>query len=154
MRSARIVQTNNRSADFHRQIHDLADLFRMRFGKRSSKHGEVLREHKHVTTVDQTVTRDHTVARVDLLVESEVFRAMHDKLVKLFKGTFIKQKLNRSRAVIFPAPCCFSTRAAPPPCSACALRSRRASRRDFDCLRCCFEAICMNVERKRSDSID
>src|SRR5687768_1674174 len=75
-RSPGIIQTNNRSANLHGQVHDLANFFSVSFRKRSAKHSEVLREHKNVASIDQTVSGDHTVARIQLLVESEVFRAM------------------------------------------------------------------------------
>src|SRR5688572_966055 len=83
--SAGIVQTHNRRANFHRQVHHLADLFRVSFGERTTKHGEVLRKDKNVTSVDQTMARDYAVARIKLLVQIEVFRTVHNELVKLLK---------------------------------------------------------------------
>ena len=65
-------------------------IARARLRRRSAEHCEVLRKNKNVTTIDQTMARDHTVARIKLLVESKISRTMHDKLVKLFKRTFIK----------------------------------------------------------------
>src|ERR1044072_7891746 len=41
-----------------------------------------------------TASRVLTVAGIDLLVESEVSRAMDHELVKLFERTFIQQKLD------------------------------------------------------------
>ena len=37
---------------------------------------------------------NHTVARVKLLLKSKIFRAMHDKLVKLFEGALVEQELD------------------------------------------------------------
>src|SRR5215213_6433911 len=93
-RAAGIIQTDNRSTDLHREVHHLANFFCVRLGKGTAKDSEILREHKHVTAVDETVTGDDTVAGVDLLVESDVSRAMDHQLVKLFEGTFIQQELD------------------------------------------------------------
>jgi hypothetical protein len=35
-----------------------------------------------------------TVTRIELFFESKVFLAMHDELVELFEGSFIKQEFN------------------------------------------------------------
>src|SRR6185369_5682374 len=93
-RAPGIIQTNNRRTDFHRQVHHFADLFRVSFGKGTTKYSEVLRKNKHVAAIYQTVTGDHAIARIDLFVETEVSRAMDHELVKLFERSLIEQKLD------------------------------------------------------------
>ncbi len=56
-RAAGIVQADDRSADLHRQVHHLANFFRVRFGKGTAKDGEVLSKHEHAPPVDQPVAR-------------------------------------------------------------------------------------------------
>src|ERR1043165_7313284 len=82
-RAARIIQTNDRRAYFHREVHHFANLLGVSLGKGTTKHREVLREHEHVAAVDQTVTGDHAVAGIELLVESEVFRTMDHEAIEL-----------------------------------------------------------------------
>src|SRR4029079_1196366 len=84
-RAARIVQTDDRRTDLHREVHHLADLFRVCLGKGTTKHSEILREYEHVATIDQTVTGDNAITGIKLLVESEVSRAVDHEFVKLFK---------------------------------------------------------------------
>jgi hypothetical protein len=40
------------------------------------------------------VTRNDAVAGIDLFVDAEITRPVHDQLVKLFKRTFVEQKLD------------------------------------------------------------
>jgi hypothetical protein len=53
----------------HREVHDLADLRRVRLGERAAEHGEVLREHVDEPAVDAAVAGDHAVAVGALLLE-------------------------------------------------------------------------------------
>ncbi len=93
-RAARIIQTDNRRADLHREVHNLANLFRVSLGKGTAKHSEVLRQDEHVTGINQAVTSNHPIAGIDLLVKSEISRAMDHELVKLFERTVIQQELD------------------------------------------------------------
>ena len=61
-RAARVVQADDRRAVLHREVHDLADLFGVRFGQRAAEHGEVLREHVDRPAVDPAVSGDDAVA--------------------------------------------------------------------------------------------
>ena len=81
-------------ADLHRQVHDLHDLGGVGFRQRSAEHGEVLRERKHLATVDQPVTGDDAVAGDDLLGHAEVAAAVRDQLVELFEGAGIEQQID------------------------------------------------------------
>src|SRR6185369_3045433 len=53
--AARVVQADDRCADFHRLVHDLADLLGVGLGQRAAEHGEVLAEHEHQAAVDHPV---------------------------------------------------------------------------------------------------
>src|SRR5689334_6128120 len=67
-RATRIVETDDRGANLHREVHHLADLFRVSLGERTTKNREVLRKDKHVAAVNQTVTRHDTITGIELLV--------------------------------------------------------------------------------------
>ena len=43
-RAAAVVEADDRRADLHRHVHDLADLLRVALGQRAAEHGEILRE--------------------------------------------------------------------------------------------------------------
>src|SRR5207249_9285593 len=77
-----IVETDDRRANVHRQIHHFANLFGVRFGKGTAKHGEILREDKDFSAIDQAVTSDDSVSRKLLFVESEVARTMLNQLIE------------------------------------------------------------------------
>src|SRR5262245_39975062 len=66
-RSAGIVQADNRRANLHREIHHFADLFRVRFRKGTAEDGEVLREYKHVSPVDESMSCHNSIPRIKLL---------------------------------------------------------------------------------------
>ena len=73
-RAAGIVEADDRRADLHREIHDLADLLGVRLGQRSAEHREVLAEDEDEPAVDRAVAGDDAVAEDELLVEPEVRR--------------------------------------------------------------------------------
>ena len=92
-RAARIVQADDRRADAHREIHDLADLLGVRLGQRSAENREVLAEHENEPAVDRAVTGDDAVAQVALAVETEVGRAMSHERVELDERIRVEQQL-------------------------------------------------------------
>ena len=114
-RAARIVETDDRRADLHRQIHDLADLLGVRLRQRSTEDREVLAEDEDRPAVDGTVTGDDAVAEERFA--SPIASRLRDERVELDERPGSSSRSSRSRAVSLPASCCFSTRAAPPPCS-------------------------------------
>ena len=61
-RAARIVEADDRCADLHRQIHDLADLLGVRLRQRSTEDREVLAEDEDRPAVDRAVAGDDAVA--------------------------------------------------------------------------------------------
>ena len=123
----RIVESDDRRADLHRQVHDLADLLRVRFRKRAAENRKILRKDKNLAAVDQAVAGDDAVAGKLLLLHPEIGRTMHDKFVELFKAAFVQKKFDAFARGHFPARRCFSRRACPPPSSAFRERSRKSS---------------------------
>src|SRR5262249_30267256 len=63
-------------------------------GQRSAEDREVLREREHLTAVDQTVARDHAVARNDLALHAEVAAAVGDQLVDFLERARIEEELD------------------------------------------------------------
>ena len=92
--AAGIVQPNDRRTDLHRLVHDLDDLGSVGLAERAAEDGEVLGEDEHQTTLNASVAGDKTVAVDHLLVHAELESAMSDKLVGLFEGSLVEQKLN------------------------------------------------------------
>src|SRR6266851_5014693 len=75
-RAAGIVQSDDWRADFHRQVHHFANLFRVSFRKRAAKDGKVLRENEHLATIDQTMTGNYAVAGIELFLHTKIPGAM------------------------------------------------------------------------------
>ena len=93
-RAAGVVQADDRRADLHRQVHDLADLGGVGLGQRAAEHREVLREDVDDAAVDAAVAGDDAVAGDHLLVHAEVAAAMGDQLVDLLERAGIEQQLH------------------------------------------------------------
>ena len=77
----------------------------MCFRKAATKNREVLREYINKPAINSAVSRNHTVARIHLFLHTKVAAAMGDKFPYLLKRPFVKQQLQRSRAVNFPFLC-------------------------------------------------
>ena len=71
-RAAGIVQAENRRADLHRHVHQLADLLGEGFGKGAAEHGEIVGEHEHRPAVDPPVAGHHAIAGDLLPVHAEI----------------------------------------------------------------------------------
>src|SRR6266404_2046136 len=93
-RAAGIIQSDDRRADFHRQVHYFANLFGVSFRKRTAKDREVLRENENLATIDQTVTGNYAVAGIELFLHAKISRAMDHQLIEFFKRSFIQQELD------------------------------------------------------------
>ena len=91
-RAARIVEPDDRRARLHGQVHDLADLARVRLGQRAAEHGEVLREQEDRAAVDGAVAGDHAVAQDLVVAEAEVGRAVGDQLVELDEAVGVAEQ--------------------------------------------------------------
>ena len=90
-RATRIVQAHDRRAQLHREVHDLHDLRGVGLGEGSAEDGEVLRERKHLASVDQTMAGDEAVAGNELPGHAEVETAMGDELIEFFERTWVEQ---------------------------------------------------------------
>ena len=89
-RPAGVVQPDDRRADLHRQVHDLADLRGVRLGQRSTEDREVLAEDEDQATVDGPVPGDHAIAEergLDLGI------AIRDERVELDERSGVEQQL-------------------------------------------------------------
>ena len=89
--TSRIVQAHHRGAVAHREVHHLADLFRVSFAQRAAEHSEVLAEHIGQAPVHVTIACDHPVAEVLLFFETEVSGAVRNERTQLFEAAFVQQ---------------------------------------------------------------
>ena len=130
-RAAGIVEPDDRRADLHREIHDLADLLGVRLRQRTAEDREVLAVDEHQPAVDRAVAGDDAVAEDVLLVEPELRRPVGDEGVELDERVRRRAAGPAARGPsACPRACCRSTRTAPPPssdsarsCSSRAIRS-------------------------------
>ena len=88
---AGIVETDQRSAVLHSQIHDLADLLGMRFAQRAAKHGEILAEHIDHPAFDGAPAADHAIAGDDGLGHAEFGRTVSNEHIVFFEAAGIEQ---------------------------------------------------------------
>src|SRR5204863_5672923 len=92
-RPAGVVEADDRRAGLQREVHDLADLPRVRLGQRASEDGEVLGEHERGAPVDASGASHDAVAWNPLLGHPEVVRLVHDELVELDERPGIEEEL-------------------------------------------------------------
>ena len=92
--ATRVIQTDDRCAEFHSLVHDVANLKRHRLAQRTADDGSVLREHEHQTAVDSTGTDCHTIAEEHFLLHAEVMATMGKEHVHFLEGTFVEQHVN------------------------------------------------------------
>ena len=91
--TAGVIETDDGSADGHGLVHDLADLLGVGEGEGAAEDGEVLGVDEDETAVDGTVAGDDTVARVVLLLHTEVGATVGLELVVLAEGALIEEEL-------------------------------------------------------------
>jgi hypothetical protein len=89
--TTRVIHADDRCTDFEGKLHHLADLRGAGVAERSAEHGEVLREHERLATVDLPVAGHHAVARILLLLHVEVVAAMGDEPIELDERPLIEQ---------------------------------------------------------------
>jgi hypothetical protein len=90
-RAARIVEPNDRRTIARREIHDLADLLRVRLGERSAEDGEILGEDVDETPRDAAVAGDHPVAVDGAAVAVSAVRARDGEAIELGEAAFIEE---------------------------------------------------------------
>ena len=126
-RAPRVVDADHRAADLHREVHHLDDLLAEDLAQRAAEDGEVLGEHADLAAVDRPVPGDDAVAVGALLLQAEVAGAVARELSSSTKDPSSSRASTRSRAVLRPCACCFSTARAEPACRAASSRRRRSS---------------------------
>ena len=92
-RAARIVEADDRRADLHRKVHDLADLLGVRLGQGATEDREVLGEDEHQPAVDSPVASHNAVAEEHLFVEPEIRRAMRHQCVEFDEGGRVEEEV-------------------------------------------------------------
>ena len=92
-RTAGIVEADDRRADLHRQVHDLADLLGVRLRERAAEDREVLAEDEDQPPVDRAVAGDDAIAEDALPVEAELRGPVGDERVELDEGPGVEQEV-------------------------------------------------------------
>ena len=92
-RTAGIVQSNDRRTDLHGKVEDLADLFGVGLGKRTTEHREVLAEDEYEPAIDGAVASHHAIAEDMVFGETEFRRAMGHEGIELNERTWIEQQV-------------------------------------------------------------
>src|SRR5262249_52306711 len=92
--AARVVQPDDRRAVLHGEVHDLADLLRVRLGERSAEHGEVLREDVDGPARDETRPADHAVAGALRPGAPEVAAPVPHEPVELEERAAVEEQLD------------------------------------------------------------
>ena len=92
-RPAGVVEPDDRRADLHREVHDLADLLGVRLRQRSAEHREVLREDEDQASVDGAVAGDDAVAEEVLAIQPELRRAVGDECVELDERSGVEEEV-------------------------------------------------------------
>jgi hypothetical protein len=90
-RAAAVVEADDRGADLHCHVHDLADLLRVALAQRPAEDGEVLREDIDEAPVNGARARDHAIAGKGLRLHAEVDAIMLYVRVIFFEAVGIEQ---------------------------------------------------------------
>src|SRR6185369_14932094 len=93
-RAARIVQTDDRGAHLGGQIHDLHDLLRVRFRKRSANNRKVLCKDENQASFDASITGDKSVAIKLLVFHPEIVASVSYQFVGLFERALVEQEFH------------------------------------------------------------
>ena len=112
---------------FMRQVHDLDDLLAEDLAERPAEHREVLGEHADLAAVDRAVAGDDAVAVGAVVLEAERGERCRASSSISMNEPSSRSASIRSRAVILPLACCFSTARAEPACTASSLRRCRSA---------------------------
>ena len=87
-----VVETDNRSAVFHRHIQDFADFCCVMTADTATKDGKILRENIDEPVINCSIPGDDTVAGDALLVQAEVVAVVRDECVHFPKTALIQQQ--------------------------------------------------------------
>ncbi len=89
-RASGVVQADQRGANFHAQVHQLADFGGIGFTQRAPNHGEVLRKGVGQSAVDGSIAGHHAITGKALLGHAKVLATVLDELVNLLEASFVK----------------------------------------------------------------
>ena len=104
-RAPRIVQTDNRVANSHRQIHHFTDLLSVRFSQGTSDDGKILAENKNFAAVDGAVAGNNPVARDSSWLSPMASPRPTLSISNSSKLPSSRRRSIRSRAVSLPLRC-------------------------------------------------
>src|SRR5258708_7858383 len=88
---ARVVDAQAGATDLGRPVHDLDDLLGEDLAEAAAEGGGVMREDRHLASVDVAVAGDHAVARDALVGHIEVLVAMEGEGVEFDEGAGVEQ---------------------------------------------------------------
>ena len=123
--AAALVDADDRAAGLDREVHDLDDLLAVDLAERAAEDGEVLGEHADLAAVDGAVAGDDAVAVGRFFSRPKAVERCRASSSSSTNEPSSSSCSMRSRAVLLPLACCFSTALAEPAWTA---SSRRRSR--------------------------
>ena len=92
--SATVVDADQRCLHLHCHILDPADLKGMIFAQRTADHRKVLTGHKHLSSVDLTISGHYTVPRHSSFIQIKIIDSGLQKSVHFHKSARIEQHFN------------------------------------------------------------
>ena len=92
-RTCAVVQSDNRSTDLQREVHQLVNLLGEHFTECATHDGEVLAEHENLATINRSPTGDNTVG-VGLILETGGMRAVAGEKVEFVERARIEEVLH------------------------------------------------------------
>ena len=92
-RTSAVVETDERRANFQRQVHQFVNLLGKYFAECSAEHGEVLAKDKNFATVDGAPTSDDAVG-VWVLFQTCCVCTVAGKQIQFVKATLVEQDGN------------------------------------------------------------
>ena len=90
--AAGIVEADDRRADPHRLVHNLADLLGMGLRQGTAEDREILAKHKHQPAVDGAIAGDHPVTWHLLVLYAEIHRAVLDEHIPFLERPGVQQE--------------------------------------------------------------
>jgi len=90
-RATRIIEADQGSAIFHREIHELADLGRVGARERSTKNRKILGKNIHDAAIDFAKARDHAIAQGLALFHPEAHATVGGEAIEFLKGAGIEE---------------------------------------------------------------
>ena len=92
-RATRIGEADDRRTVLEREVHHLADLFGVGLRQRPTEHREVLAVDEDEPPIDLSRSGDDAITEVQLVLETELARAMRHERVELREGPFVEEQV-------------------------------------------------------------